>query len=148
MSVRRALVGDAEVLGDLVARFFAEEGIPTRAEEVMERASTFIGEPANAAFLYERDGVAVGVATATTVFGFETGRCAEIEDLYVLPVYRGRGVGRELIDAAVQWCTDRGCHDIEVVVSPDGEMRHGLTSWYRTLGFVDTGRKIMQRDLG
>jgi len=148
MTVRRAEADDAAAVSDLVARFFAEEGFAASAGEVKARASTFLAEPANAAFLYERDGVAVGVATATTVFGFETGRYGEIEDLYVLPVYRGRGVGRELIDAAVRWCRERGCRHVEVVVTPGAEIRHGLTGWYRSLGFVETGRTILQRDLG
>jgi GNAT superfamily N-acetyltransferase len=147
MSVRRAQPPDAPVVADLVARFFAEGGFATEAHQVTERAATFLGEDANAAFLYERDGVAVGVATVTTVFGFETGLYAEIEDLYVLPVYRGRGVAGELVEAAVAWCGERGCSDVEVVVTSEGEHRRGLTGWYRRLGFEDTGRRILQRDL-
>lgn len=147
MTVRRAALADAAVVADLVGRFFAEEGFAATPVQVAERAQTFLAEDTNAAFVYEREGAAVGVATVTTGFGFESGRSAEIEDLYVLPVYRGRGVGRELIEAAVAWCAERGCGDVEVVVTPEGEGRHGLAGWYRVLGFADTGRRIMQRDL-
>jgi GNAT superfamily N-acetyltransferase len=148
MTVRRAGPDDAAVVADLVSRFFAEEGFATTPAQVAERAETFLGDDSNAAFLFEREGAAVGVATVTTVFGFETGRYAEIEDLYVLPVYRGRGVGRDLVEAAVAWSAERGCADVEVVVTPAGEGRHGLGGWYRLLGFADSGRRIMQRELG
>jgi aminoglycoside 6'-N-acetyltransferase I len=142
VQTRRTTPSDAEALASLLARFFAEEGFAASPEEIRERAGTFLAEAANAAFLAWEGGWAVGAATVTTCFGFETGRQAEIEDLYVLPESRHRGVARALIAAALAWCRERGCADVEVVVTPDGESRHGLGAWYRSLGFADTGRRI------
>jgi len=147
MEIHRASPGDAEALAGLLARFFAEEGFAASAAEIRERADAFLAEQANAAFLAVEDGLPVGTATVTTVFGFETGRQAEIEDLYVLPDRRRRRVARELIEAALAWCRERGCTDVEVVVTPEGEARHGLSAWYRSLGFTKTGRRILQRRL-
>ena len=147
MEISRAGPGDAGTLAALVARFFAEEGFDASPDEIRRRAAIFLVEPANAAFLAWEGGVARGVATATSGFGFESGRYAEIEDLYVLPDRRRRGVARALIGAALAWCRERGCTEVEIVVTPDGDARHRLGAWYRGLGFTETGRRILQMRL-
>jgi aminoglycoside 6'-N-acetyltransferase I len=147
VEIRLALPVDAEPLATLLARFFTEEGFAASAAEIRARADAFLAEAANAAFLAVEDGIPVGAATVTTCFGFETGRQAEIEDLYVLPDGRHRGTARGLINAAVAWCRERGCTDVEVVVTPEGDARHGLGAWYRGLGFAETGRRILSRRL-
>jgi GNAT superfamily N-acetyltransferase len=144
VEIRRARPADVEPLAALLARFFAEEGFAASAVEIRARTDVFLAEAANAAFLAIEDGTPAGVATVTTGFGFETGRQAEIEDLYVLPDRRRRGVARGLIDAALAWCRQWGCADVEVVVTPEGDARHGLGAWYRGLGFAETGRRILQ----
>jgi aminoglycoside 6'-N-acetyltransferase I len=143
MEIRRALSNDAHALAALLNRFFAEEGFAAAPSVVRERADVFLGEGANAAFLALDDGIPIGAATVTTCFGFETGRQAEIEDLYVLPDRRRRGAARELIAAALAWCREQGCTDVEVVVTPEGDARHGLAAWYRGLRFAETGRRIL-----
>lgn len=143
MEIRHASREEAGILSALLSHFFAEEGFVASAEEIRERAAVFMTEAANAAFLAVENGVPVGVATVTTGFGFETGRRAEIEDLYVLPDRRRQGVARGLIGAALAWCRERECTDVEVVVTPEGDVRHGLGTWYRGLGFTETGRRIL-----
>jgi len=143
MEISRARPEDADALAALLARFFAEKGFAASPDEIRRRADVFLVEQANAAFLAVEGGLPVGTATVTTVFGFETGRQAEIEDLYVLPGWRSRGVGKALVEAARGWCREHGCTDVEVVVTPEGEARHGLGTWYRSLGFAETGRRIL-----
>ena len=147
MEIRRALPADAGPLAALLARFFTEEGFAASAAEIRERADVFLAEAANAAFLAFDDATPAGAATVTTGFGFETGRQTEIEDLYVLPDRRRRGVARGLIDAAVAWCREQGCADVEVVITHEGDARHNLGAWYRGLGFEETGRRILSRRL-
>jgi aminoglycoside 6'-N-acetyltransferase I len=93
------------------------------------------------------DGMAIGVATVTTTFGFEVGRYAELEDLYVLPEHRRSGVAAELIDSVAAWCRSCDCRVLEVVMTPEGESRYDLTRWYRDRGFRDAGRRILSRRL-
>jgi GNAT superfamily N-acetyltransferase len=134
-------------VASLVARFFAEEGFATPAAAVRARARPFLESPANAAVLALRGGGPVGIATLTTAFGFETGRYGEIEDLYVVPEHRGRGVARALLDAVVAEARSIGCHDVEIVVTPGAERSRGLTAFYERLGWRDTGRRILDREL-
>lgn len=142
-SIRRASPEDAPVLAGIITRFFAEEGFPGGPAELLGKAARFLAEPANAAFLAGEGGEVVGVATVTTTFGFEVGRYAEIEDLYVAPAHRSSGVASDLVKAAIAWCRSRDCSIVEVVVTPDGEQRHDLTGWYLRRGFSDGGRRIL-----
>ncbi|MBU1866606.1 MAG: GNAT family N-acetyltransferase [Actinobacteria bacterium] len=148
ISIRRAAPEDAPVLGGIISRFFAEEGFPGTPDELLAKAGMFLAESANAAFLATEEDSVVGVATVTTTFGFEVGRYAELEDLYVAPGHRTAGVASSLIEAAAAWCRSQGCGIIEVVVTPEGDQRHHLTSWYLRRGFSDEGRHILWRSLG
>jgi aminoglycoside 6'-N-acetyltransferase I len=145
MRVGRAEPGDAPVVGALIARFFVEEGFAGESAVVGARAAGFLDDAHNAAFLAWEGSEPVGVATVTTTFGFEMGRYAELEDLYVVPGQRRRGVARALVEAAVAWAGSVGCSVVEIVVTPDGEERHGLSGWYRSIGFAETGRRILHR---
>lgn len=145
MRVGRAAPGDASIVGALIARFFAEEDFAGDPAVVAARAAGFLEDDHNAAFLAWEGSDPVGVATVTTTFGFEMGRYAELEDLFVVPEQRRRGVARALVDAAVAWAGSTGCSVVEIVVTPDGDERHGLGAWYRTVGFTETGRRILHR---
>jgi GNAT superfamily N-acetyltransferase len=89
------------------------------------------------------DGVAIGVVTVTTMLYVEWGRLGEIGDLYVLPTARRKGIATALIDAAKAKCRELGCSAVSVVITPEGEARHGLTCYYERFGFVGSGRSII-----
>lgn len=50
--------------------------------------------------------------------------------------HRGVGLGRLLLDSAVQWSRDRECHKVTLEVWPHNERAHRL---YRSAGFEDEG---------
>lgn len=101
----------------------------------------------SAVFLARWGEEAQGVATVTTSVGVEYGCAAEIDDLYVLPQARGRGVASALIEAVCAWCRERGCTTILVTVTPEGEAAHGLMGFYQRRGFVHMGRVILECSL-
>lgn len=84
---------------------------------------------------------AVFVAETTEVIGWihgaeyellEVGRHAEIWGLVVADGQRGKGVGRQLIDAVEQWARNRGLDEISVrsnVIRPESH------PFYERLGF-------------
>ena len=135
--VRRAGPAEAAEAFALLRRFFAEEGFATPPELLRERL---------AVFLARRGDAAVGVATATTTFGLEFGRTAELEDLYVLPHVRGGRIGRDLIDAARERCRREGCAPLAVVVTPEGQAARDLRGYYRRHGFRENGRTLLFAD--
>jgi GNAT superfamily N-acetyltransferase len=131
----------------VISRFFAEEGFAVPQAVVAERAALFLRQPNNTAFLAVGGEGVVGVVTVTTSFGFEAGWCAEIEDLYVLPGHRRTGLGSHLLAAALGWCRERGCSKAEIIVTSDGDARHGLRAWYLARGFTDGGRRLLELPL-
>lgn len=56
--------------------------------------------------------------------------------------HRGRGIGRQLMDATISRCRELGLEKIELSVYSSNEPAIAL---YRKLGFVDEGRKVRGR---
>jgi aminoglycoside 6'-N-acetyltransferase I len=131
----------------LLRRFFLEEGFDTPAEELRASLRVMLTAESSAVFLAWSGDKPVGVATANSTVGLEYGRSAELEDLYVLPDARGRGVAGGLIEAACDWCERRGCSTLLVTVTPAGDAAHDLAGFYERRGFANTGRIIMARTL-
>jgi GNAT superfamily N-acetyltransferase len=133
---------------ELLQRFFLEEGFKTPPSLIGQRAATMAGSEMHWLAVALADGELAGVATACVFFTIEAGNFVELEDLYVLPAYRNCGAARRLIEKAAQWSQSKGARLLEVVVTPDGQQRHDLDSFYLNQGFERTGRTILIRDLG
>ena len=131
----------------LLERFFREEGFDTPFNRIAASLDMMLADGTCWAALAMQSGEAVGVVTVTTMLFVEWGRLGEIGDLYVAPEWRGRGAGRALIEAALTWCLVRGCSAVSVVITPEGESRHGLSKFYRRHEFDPSGRTIMTRTL-
>ena len=146
--VRRARRADTAVLTKLFRRFYREEhfsraaiaAVPRTLAGVLRRKDT-------AAFVAVANGVIVGAAATSTAYGLEVGLYGEIEDLYVLSEWRERGVATALIDACLDWARARGCHDVEIVLTPHAQGKKGLAAWYAKRGFESSGRVIWYREL-
>jgi GNAT superfamily N-acetyltransferase len=70
-------------------------------------------------------------------------RFASVEDLYVRPAARRRGVGRALLEAVDELCAERGVSYVEVQV----EVRE-TEPFYAALGYEpDTGVRVLSRSL-
>jgi GNAT superfamily N-acetyltransferase len=76
----------------------------------------------------EEDGSLVGFAT-----WIETAGTMELEDLFVEPGYRRRGIAAALVNRIVDVLRARGVERLEVTANP-----HAL-GFYRAVGFIDCG---------
>ncbi|HET9928921.1 MAG TPA: GNAT family N-acetyltransferase [Rubrobacter sp.] len=71
------------------------------------------------------------------------GLFASIEDLHVRPEARGRGVGRALLKAVDELCTEHGISYVEVQVEEDE-----AELFYAALGYEpETGVRVLSRSL-
>ena len=71
------------------------------------------------------------------------GPFASIEDLYVRPEARRKGVGKALLEAADERCTARKISYVEVQVEDEA-----AETLYKTLGYEqETGTKVLSRSL-
>jgi GNAT superfamily N-acetyltransferase len=146
--VRPARRADAAALARLFRRFYREERFSRAA--VMRVPRTLAGvlrRKDTAAFVAEAGGAIVGAAAMSTAYGLEAGLYGELEDLYVLPEWRNRGVASVLVEACLAWAHAQGCHDVEIVLTPHAQAKKGLAAWYAKRGFERSGRVIWSRDL-
>ncbi len=119
--IRPATEDDVPVLLALVAELAAYEMEPqaatgTRADYV---AALFPSDhaPAVTAFVAESDGEVVGMAIWFVTFSTWTARHGLwLEDLYVKPKHRGKGLGADLMSALAQVCKQRGYPRMEWTV--------------------------------
>lgn len=63
------------------------------------------------------------------------GRCAEIESVHVHPEHRGRGIGADLVAAAVGRAEEAGCYRIQLT---SNRQRTDAHRFYEREGFADT----------
>ncbi len=112
ISVRLATVADAPTVTGLITALATYErleppGAAARARLTAEMASE---NPRFEAFLAEYDGVAAGCAIVfETYSSFLAKPKLYLEDIFVLPEYRGRGVGKHLFQRLIDEARTRGC---------------------------------------
>ena len=96
-------MSDVPQLLPLVAQYWSFEGISGfHNTRVAKQLGRLLSAPSlGTGWIAEADGVVVGYLLAVYVFSLEhLGLTAEIDELFVLPVRRGQGVGAQLLRAA------------------------------------------------
>ena len=64
----------------------------------------------------EMDGEVVGMCQLVVFRHFQRrgGLCAEVESMHVHPDFRGRGIGEQLLNAAVDAAQQAGCYRVQL----------------------------------
>ena len=132
--VRAAVAGDAgEILRLIVAlATYEHEPDAVRATEASLTELMFADDPKVFAHVAEIDGRVVGLALWFLNFSTWTGRHGiYLEDLFVDPQARRRGIARALFAALAQECGRRGCARIDWAVLDWNKL---AMDFYRRLG--------------
>ena len=107
------------VIADLIRGLARYEKLEDQVEMTEELLATALfGErPYAEVVLAEEDGLAVGFALFFHNFSTFLGRPGiYLEDLFVLPEFRGRGIGRTLLAHLARLAVERGCGRLEWAV--------------------------------
>jgi ribosomal protein S18 acetylase RimI-like enzyme len=140
--VRAATEVDLEAIVELSSMLFHEDGgqrdpwmkVDWPKQEGAEYYLGHIRGEDSACLLAEAGVSAVGFLTGylREWSSLRPVELAELASMFVLPAYRGRGIGQVLVDEFVAWCRDRGVERISVTAfsTNDGALR-----FYRRLGF-------------
>jgi GNAT superfamily N-acetyltransferase len=134
MTVRVATGADAGVIARLLVDFNTEFGDPTPEPPVLaERLAPMI-EAGEVTVVLGGDGPD-GLAVLRFRPSFWSGDLdAYLEELYVAPAKRGEGLGRAVLERAMEVARDRGAAHIDLNTSEDDTAARAL---YESAGFTD-----------
>ncbi len=132
--IRLAGAADAPAFARLLHAFNVEFGEPTPdADVIAERAAPLI-ESDEVIVVFAGDGPD-GFAQLRFRPSLYTGALdAYLEELYVVPERRGLGIGRALLDAAMEHARTRGAARIDLNTSEDDVAARAL---YESVGFTN-----------
>lgn len=138
---------DLAPLVDLLGTLFAQEAdfVPDAAKQ--KRALEMIlGDPRVGRIYVAREGGRVigMLSTLYTVSTAEGGKAAWLEDMVVLPEYRGRGVGAALLAHAVVGAREADCLRLTLLSDEDNAQAHSV---YAAEGFQFSGMRPMRLKL-
>jgi diamine N-acetyltransferase len=143
-ALRPAAPADVEPLLPLVEAFHAEDGYPFLEEETRINLRRLLSDPQlGRLWVFEEAGALVGYLVLGLGFSLEfRGRDAFVDELYVVPSHRGRGLGKQALAAAEAACRELGVRALHLEVERDNEEALGL---YLKAGFVDNDRYLMTK---
>jgi len=135
MKIRTATSNDIEALCDLLVLLFSqeEEFIPDRDKQRHGLHLILTDSSIGEILLIEKDNTIMGMVsllyTISTALG---GKVALLEDMVMHPSARGKGLGTELLQAAITWSRKKECKRITLLT--DG-MNSSAISFYEKQGF-------------
>lgn len=126
--------------------FYHEAGYPFDEEKARRVMAELLADPAwGRVVLLGWDGEAVGYLVVTFGYSLEYhGRDAFIDEIYLRPVHRGRGIGTAAMRLAEQICREEGVRALHLEVERDNERALRV---YREQGFEDHDRFLMTKRL-
>jgi len=149
VTVRPAGVGDADTVGRLLRDFNDEfETAGPTANEFTARFSTLLARDDVVLVLAHHGGRDVGFALLTLrPTPYYDGSLAQLEELYVVPALRDRGIGTRILSTAIETVRAKGAGEMHINVDEIDEdtrrfyERHGFSNLqaggdYRMLCYV------------
>lgn len=146
LSIRPAAPADVPALVALMGAFYAESDYPLPTANATRAFAALLADPRlGGAWLAHLDGTHVGHVVLTVSFSMEYGGLRGfVDDLYVRPAARGRGVAAALLGAVRDACTERGVRALHVEVGAENEIARRL---YARAGFADGGHLLLSLPL-
>jgi len=143
---RRATAADAQRILPMMRAYYGEEGYPFDPERARAALLGLVADPGlgEAWLALERD---APVGYVVVCFGWSLehqGRDAFVDELFVEAAARGRGVGRRLMDLAIERCRAGAVRSLHLEVERANTKAQAL---YASLGFRGTDRVLMSKRL-
>jgi ribosomal protein S18 acetylase RimI-like enzyme len=134
LTVRVASSADAEAVGQLLHDFNSEFGEPTPGpDQLAERIRRVLAVGDTTILLGGTGPDGVAVLRFRAAIWSDAPECY-LAELYVVPQSRGRGLGRSLMEAAIEAARARGADHMDLGTSEDDVAARSL---YESLGFIN-----------
>jgi GNAT superfamily N-acetyltransferase len=146
-TIRIAGLDDLDAAVALLRRQLDEHAIALDDSALVRAVRGLIEQPdVGRVLVAAQDGEAAGVAVLSFLWTLEHGGPAVwLDELYVEPRWRRRGIAQALVDEAARLARERGCIALDLEVE-DGH--HDATRLYTRLGFTRHRRVRWAKRLG
>src|SRR4051812_409407 len=136
LTVRPGELADCEAIGRLLHEFNSEFDEPTPGPtRLAERVGQLLAEGEIVALLAGPDPYGLAVLRFRPSIWSHALEC-HLAELYVVPDRRGQGLGRALMEAAMQLARERGADYMDLGTGEDDAAARAL---YESLGFDNRG---------
>ena len=132
--VRRATPGDAPAVARLLFDFQAEYDEPSPGVEMLEDRYADLIRNKEMIVLLIGDGPDGFAQLRFRPWVYSAGLHSYLEELYVVPDLRGNGLGRTLLEAAMETARREGAEQMELGTSEDDKAARKL---YESAGFIN-----------
>src|SRR5512136_2039539 len=141
--VERAAPPDRPDVERLIAAYHAAEGVKPRPERITWAVQQLLTNRVGGVLLLAREKrVVVGVALAVYQPSAELGRVLVVNDFFVDPALRRKGVGRALAAKILEEAKAMHIDQIDLEVLPANAV---ASAFWKSMGFRNTGRTIYSR---
>ena len=143
---RAATTADLPALQALLRDFYAEDGATCDAESDAALLALLADPGLGRVVLIMGDaGLAVGYVVVAFGYSLEfRGKDAFVDEHYVAPAHRGRGLGRAALREAERCCQEAGIRALHLEVRPDNAPAQRL---YASAGYADREYYLMSKKL-
>jgi GNAT superfamily N-acetyltransferase len=144
VEIRLAGSADAETVLAHMRSFYAEDGYSFDEARTRRLLEAFLGDPSlGRLWVFEAGEEIVGYFVLALGFSFEFGgRDAFLDELYVAPAHRGRGLGARALATLEEACRELGVSALHLEVE---RRKTDTQRLYRRAGYEDHDRYLMTK---
>ncbi len=142
--VERAAPPDRADVERLIAAYHVSEGVKPRPERITWAVQQLLTNRVGGVLLVAREKrVVVGVALAIYQPSAELGRLLVVNDFFVDPSLRRKGIGRALAAKIIEEAKAMHIDQIDLEILPTNAV---AAAFWKAIGFRNTGRTIYSRE--
>jgi ribosomal protein S18 acetylase RimI-like enzyme len=133
---------DLPRLLELMRDYHAHDGLEFNVEKATRAVGNMLETSRGQVWLILEAETVIGYVALVWSYSLEYGGlAAEVDELYLKPEARGRGVGRAVMKRFFEFCRAENVMLLRLETEPDNEAARGF---YETLGFEIVKRRFMQ----
>lgn len=144
VTFRPAAPGDRALLTRLITEYYTHDAHEIDPAVIASALDAALGGDIRIAIeIIERDGTPVGYMALTTGFSIEAGGPDSfVDEIYIEPAHRGRGIGTLALRHADASLRAMGARRVYLEVEKHNPRAKAL---YESLGYEETGRHLMSK---